>query len=96
MFEKHLGAYFSPNSTVFSVASENAMALDLCLFSQDEKNEHKIPMEKDGNIWKVELKNINPGQKYGYRAYGDYDPHNGLFFNPAKLYSKMKSFSFAA
>lgn len=96
MFEKPLGAYFSPNSTVFSVASENAMALDLCLFSQDEKNEHKIPMEKDGNIWKAEIKNIKPGQKYGYRAYGDYDPQNGLFFNPSKLAVDPYSFEISA
>lgn len=83
--EPSLGASFSSKSTIFSVASEHASSIDLCLFSEDEKQETRIPMEKDGNIWRAEVSSIPEGQKYGYRASGEFDPTNGLFFNPNKL-----------
>ena len=80
-----LGAKYSPDKTLFSVASEHATAIDLCLFSADEKQETKVPMTREGNLWIAELPRIVPGQKYGFRAHGEYDPTNGLFFNPNKL-----------
>ena len=79
------GALYTPNNTVFRVASEHAERMELCLFSADEKHEQKIPMEREGSVWQAELKGIKPGQKYGYRAYGEYNPQEGLFFNAHKL-----------
>ena len=73
-----LGAKYSPDKTLFSVASEHATAIDLCLFSADEKQETKVPMTREGNLWIAELPHIVPGQKYGFRAHGEYDPTNGL------------------
>lgn len=56
------------------------------MFSPDEKEEIRIKMNKgDDNVWTAEVPAVKPGQKYGYRAYGEYDPSRGLFFNPAKL-----------
>ena len=80
-----LGAEYLENSTKFCVASEHAQKMELCLFSPDEKEETRIPMEKQGDVWQAEVKGIKPGQKYGYRAHGEYNPDEGLFFNPRKL-----------
>ena len=86
MSKSHLlGAEYSKHSTHFRVASEHAQKIELCLFSEDEKTETRIPMEQEGDIWQVEVDKIKEGQKYGYRAYGDYNPEEGLFFNPHKL-----------
>ena len=80
-----LGAEYSKNSTQFRVASEHAQKIELCLFSPDEKEETRIPMEKQGDVWQAEVSKIQPGQKYGYRAHGEYNPDEGLYFNPNKL-----------
>lgn len=84
-FSEELGAHYSPSQTKFTVASEHATKIELCLFSPDEKQEQRIPLTREGKIWQAEVKNLKPGQKYGYRAYGEYDPSAGLFFNPHKL-----------
>ena len=74
------------NETRFGVFSEHAEKVELCLFDERGK-ETRVPMEKDPetNVWKANLKGIKPGQKYGYRAYGEYNPDNGMYFNPNKL-----------
>ncbi len=82
---KQFGANYLPNETTFTVASEHAQQIELCLFSPDEKSEKRIPLEREGNVWQATLRGIRPGQKYGYRAYGEYNPDAGLFFNPHKL-----------
>lgn len=79
------GAKYSPSQTLFSVASEHAQKMELCLFSPDEKEEQRIPMEREGDVWVAAVSKIKPGQKYGYRAHGEYNPDEGLFFNPHKL-----------
>lgn len=81
-----LGANLVGNSVCFSVFSEHAQKIELCLFSADEKKETRIPLHKDeNNIWSVTLSDIKENQKYGYRAYGEFDPAKGLYFNPNKL-----------
>ena len=81
-----LGAHYQNGQTTFSVKSEYAEKIELCLFSPDEKEETRIQLQKgEGNIWSVTLPEIKSGQKYGYRAHGEYNPSRGLFFNPAKL-----------
>ncbi len=83
---KNLGVYKVNNKVCFSVFSEHAEKIELCLFSDDEKSETKIPLERNkDNIWSVELDDIPNGQKYGYRAYGEFAPEKGLYFNPNKL-----------
>lgn len=81
-----LGANLKGTSVQFSVFSEHAQKIELCLFSDDEKQEKRIPMQKDeNNVWSVTLPHIEEKQKYGYRAYGEFDPSKGLYFNPNKL-----------
>lgn len=81
-----LGVYKKGKYTVFSVFSEHAKNIELCLFSDDEKTQNRLQMQKDeNNIWRASAENIPNGQKYGYRAYGEFDPSKGLYFNPHKL-----------
>ncbi len=80
------GVRLEHNKTKFSVYAPDAEKLELCLFSDDEIEENKIPMQKDkkGN-WYVEVDGNLEGIKYGYRASGQYNPETCLFFNPNKL-----------
>lgn len=81
-----LGVTANGPKTIFAVYSEHAEKIELCLFSEDESTEKRISLTKgEDNIWVAELDNIKDGQKYGYRAYGEYAPHKGLYFNPNKL-----------
>ncbi|NBE94152.1 glycogen debranching protein GlgX [Nonomuraea sp. KC401] len=80
-----LGATYDGAGTNFSLYTEVADKVELCLF--DEANtESRVPLtEVDGFIWHGYLPGIGPGQRYGYRVHGPYDPARGLRCNPAKL-----------
>jgi isoamylase len=83
-----LGATWDGAGVNFSIFSENATGVDLCLFDwPDGKNEiGKISLrEKTGQIWHIYLPEARPGQLYGYRVHGPYEPARGHRFNPAKL-----------
>ncbi|HET8549294.1 MAG TPA: glycogen debranching protein GlgX [Bryobacteraceae bacterium] len=71
----------------FAVYSDNAEAVDLCLFgNRDEPESETYRLtEVSGNVWHIYLSGIKPGQLYGYRVHGPYEPDRGLRFNPAKL-----------
>ena len=72
----------------FALFSENATAVELCLFgNEDEAQEsYRIPLrERTDQVWHCYLPDVRPGQFYGYRVHGPYDPDRGLRFNPAKL-----------
>ncbi len=99
--ELKLGVTKQGNKTNFSVFSEHAENIELCLFSDDEKTEKRVPLKKgEDNVWSVSLDNIREGQKYGYRAHGELNPQKGLYFNPHKLlidpYAKDLSSTFTA
>ena len=80
-----LGATYDGNGTNFAVFSETATAVHLCLFDA-EGSEHRIPLEAvDAFVWHCYLPHVIPGQKYGYRVEGPYDPTRGVRCNPAKL-----------
>ena len=80
------GVIFEDNKTKFCVHAPDAKSVELCLFSDDEYTENKIPMQKDENgDWYVEIDGNLEGVKYGYRASGNYDVENHLFFNYQKL-----------
>lgn len=80
-----LGATWDGSGVNFAIFSENAEKIELCLFD-NEGNEKKIEMiEHTDQVWHVYLPDVRPGQLYGYRVYGPYDPHRGHRFNPAKL-----------
>src|SRR5438270_332330 len=83
-----LGAYWDGNGVNFALYSENATAVELCLFSDDDLTTESSRIrikERDNHIWHTYLPEIGPGQLYGYRVYGPYEPHNGHRFNPNKL-----------
>ena len=80
-----LGQSWDGHGTNFSLFSENAERVELCLFD-DDGNEERIPVEERTAFnWHCYLPGVGPGQRYGYRVHGQYDPATGLRFNPAKL-----------
>ncbi|HET7898504.1 MAG TPA: glycogen debranching enzyme GlgX, partial [Flavisolibacter sp.] len=83
-----LGATWDGQGTNFALYSMNATAVELCLFDEaDETVETaRIRMkERTHHNWHVYIPGIKPGQLYGYRVYGPYEPQNGHRFNPNKL-----------
>jgi isoamylase len=80
-----LGATFDGVGTNFSLFSEHAEGVELCLFD-DAGQERRIGMrEVTGHVWHAYLPDVDPGQRYGYRVHGPYDPGSGHRFNPTKL-----------
>jgi glycogen operon protein len=83
-----LGATWDGEGVNFALFSENATAVELCLFDQpdQDKESHCIRVEERTNqIWHVYLPEARPGLLYGYRVHGPYDPPAGHRFNPTKL-----------
>ena len=80
-----LGATYDGTGTNFAIFSEVAEKVELCLFD-DDGNEERIRLpEMDGYVWHAFLPGIHPGQRYGFRVHGPYDPAQGLRCNPNKL-----------
>ncbi|WP_334171066.1 glycogen debranching protein GlgX [Sinomonas sp.] len=80
-----LGATFDGTGTNFALFSEAASKVELCLFDA-ERNETRVELaEVDGFVWHCYLPDVQPGQLYGYRVHGEYDPSKGLRCNPNKL-----------
>lgn len=79
-----LGAYVEGTSTRFAVRSPKARAIWLCLFEPSGK-EQRVPLDREGDIWSVDLPGDLSGTHYGYRADGDWGPDDGCWFDPAKL-----------
>lgn len=68
--------------------SEHATRVDLCLFDSPlaKKESHRIPLpDQTDHVWNAYLPEIRPGQLYGYRADGPYDPLSGFRFNQHKI-----------
>jgi len=72
----------------FAIFSENAEAVDLCLFDEAHGKPEVIRVrmsEQTDNVWHTYLPEARPGLMYGYRVFGPYDPSGGHRFNPNKL-----------
>lgn len=83
-----LGATYDGKGVNFSIYAENAEGVDLCLFNKSEDDAEPLKIrikERTHQVWHVYVPDIGPGQLYGYRVYGPYDPENGHRFNPHKL-----------
>jgi isoamylase len=83
-----LGTKWDGKGVNFAIYSERAQMVELCLFSSDSEHREyaKIKINaKTDNIWHCYIPGLGPGQLYGYRVYGPYDPKSGLRFNPNKL-----------
>ena len=80
-----LGATYGGTGTNFALFSEIADAVELCLID-DDGAETRVPLiEVDGYVWHGYLPLVQPGQRYGYRVHGPYDPANGHRCDPSKL-----------
>ena len=80
-----LGATFDGAGTNFSLFSEVADRVELCLID-DNDHETRIELDEvDGFVWHAYLPTITPGQRYGYRVHGPWDPANGDRCDPSKL-----------
>ena len=80
-----LGATFDGHGCNFSVFSEVAQRVELCLFD-DDGTERRIALpEMRVFCWHGYVPGIRPGQRYGYRVHGPWDPSRGLRCNPHKL-----------
>jgi isoamylase len=80
-----LGASYDGGGTNFSLFSEAADAVDLCLFDEDGTEQRIRLEERDASCWHGYLPSVTPGQRYGYRVHGEWAPEHGLRCNPAKL-----------
>jgi len=80
-----LGATYDGAGTNFSVFSEPAARVELCLFDESGAQSCVDLPEMSGYIWHGYLPNVGPGQRYGYRVHGPWDPGAGLRCNPSKL-----------
>ena len=79
-----LGATWDGEGTNFSLFSEHAERVELCLF--DGHRETRIELhDVTAHNWHCYLPGIAPGQRYGYRVHGPYEPASGDRFNPNKL-----------
>jgi isoamylase len=82
-----MGATVAEGGVNFALFSAGADKVDLCLFSEDGKQEQaRIPMpDRQGDIWTVHVDGLLAGARYGYRVHGVYAPEQGQRFNPNKL-----------
>ncbi|HEX2194788.1 MAG TPA: glycogen debranching protein GlgX [Candidatus Limnocylindria bacterium] len=80
-----LGATWDGAGANFAIFSENAQAVELCLFDDDGREQRVRLNEQTDLVWHCYLPDIRPGQAYGYRVHGPYDPRRGHRFNPQKL-----------
>ncbi|HTQ21103.1 MAG TPA: glycogen debranching enzyme, partial [Mycobacterium sp.] len=80
-----LGATYDGAGTNFGLFSEAAERVELCLFDADGAETRITLPEVDSFVWHGFVPGIEPGQRYGYRVYGPYEPEAGLRCNPSKL-----------
>lgn len=83
-----LGATWDGQGVNFAIFSENATGVDLCLFNREDDGVEAFKIsvrERTDHVWHCFLPDVRPGQFYGYRVHGPYDPSSGNRFNAAKL-----------
>lgn len=80
-----LGATFDGTGTNFAIFSSVADKIDLCLIDEDGGEQRVELREVDAYVWHCYLPGIRPGQRYGYRVHGPYEPENGHRCDPSKI-----------
>ncbi|WP_066515380.1 glycogen debranching protein GlgX [Curtobacterium ammoniigenes] len=80
-----LGATYDGSGTNFALFSESAERVQLCLFDDAGAETCVDLVEVDAYVWHAYLPNVGPGQRYGFRVHGPYDPEKGQRANPSKL-----------
>jgi glycogen operon protein len=80
-----LGATWDGRGVNFALFSEHATAVDLCLFdAEGGETRVRVPW-RTLYVWHIYVKGLRPGQRYGWRVHGPFDPKSGFRFNPSKL-----------
>jgi glycogen operon protein len=80
-----LGAIYDGAGTNFALFSEVARKVELCLFDDDGREVRVELPERTGYVWHGYLPRIGPGQRYGYRVHGPFEPSRGHLCHPSKL-----------
>ncbi|GAA4411288.1 glycogen debranching protein GlgX [Nibrella viscosa] len=83
-----LGATWDGKGVNFALYADNAYGVDLCLFQSKEDDAESVKIrisERSHHVWHVYVPDLKPGQLYGYRVYGPFEPWNGHRYNPNKL-----------
>jgi glycogen operon protein len=81
-----LGATYDGSGTNFALFSEVAQRVDLCLFDEKGRETDRLELpEVTAFVWHGYLPNVTPGQRYGFRVHGPWDPTHGLRCNRSKL-----------
>jgi len=80
-----LGATYDGSGTNFALFSEIAERVELCLFDENGTETRVNLPERDAFVWHGYLPNVGPGQRYGFRVHGPYEPAQGLRCNATKL-----------
>ncbi|HEY7988334.1 MAG TPA: glycogen debranching protein GlgX [Lapillicoccus sp.] len=80
-----LGATYDGTGVNFAIFTEVAERIELCLIGERGKETRVTLPEVDGFVWHGFLPGVQPGQRYGYRVHGPYEPSQGARCNPAKL-----------
>lgn len=84
-----LGATYDGAGTNFSVFSEVAQRVELCLFDDEGRQTCSDLPEITGFVWHGYLPDVGAGQRYGYRVHGPWDLERGLRCDPSKLLNKV-------
>ena len=80
-----LGASYDGAGVNFALYSQVAQKVELCLFDEHDVETRIEMTERNSYVWHNYIPGLQPGQRYGYRVYGPYEPANGLRCNPNKL-----------
>ena len=80
-----LGASYDGAGVNFALYSQVAQKVELCLFDEYDAETRIEMTEQNSYVWHNYIPGLQPGQRYGYRVYGPYDPMHGLRCNPHKL-----------
>lgn len=81
-----LGTKWNGEGVNFAIYAEDATGVELCLFNSQNEEEIRIKIEeRTHHVWHVFIPGLKPGQMYGYRVHGPYEPQHGHRFNPNKL-----------
>src|ERR1700737_1135384 len=83
-----LGSYYDGKGINFAIYAENATGVELCLFEDADHPEESARNrggERTHHVWHCYVPGLKPGQAYGYRVDGPYNPHQGYRFNRNKF-----------
>src|SRR5687768_15010218 len=80
-----LGATYDGAGVNFALFSEHATAVELCLFDARNAETRVRLVERSAHVWHGYVPDLAPGQRYGFRVHGVFEPARGKRFNPYKL-----------